>query len=575
MASAVLANRNEPNWPQQPRGGGGGFMGKVPFSNPNPKTKFQAPHQHQHHADFNEDSPAVTQTASDDASSINHHRRSNTNTAADFNLIQSQYVSFNIAAFNRKELVELKNRLLSELDQIRVLKNRIEAGDFNPKPAHHNSQPKKPNTTKKIAGSKRPLPIAPGKDSNSNLKRSHSENVNLMKNCGQILSKLMKHKASWIFKKPVNVVSLKLHDYYDIIKHPMDLGTVKTNLSMNVYATPLEFAADVRLTFENAMRYNPRGHEVYNYADQLRSLFEELFQPLIDKLGDGYGGDRGGVSDEEELQASSWNHVEPERPPPPRREDPVPMRIDKKTEPVRPPPAPTPAPVPAPLSSSNPPVIHSPVRTSSQLRGPPQVKPLKQPKPKAKDPNKRDMSMEEKHKLGLGLQSLPQEKMDQVVQIIRKRNGHLKQDGDEIELDIEAVDTETLWELDRLVTNYKKMVSKIKRQALMGNNNSNSNIASNRGSQEELPASEKIDVSATEPKRPKKGEVGDEDVDIGDDMPMSSFPPVEIEKDVGGNASSDNSSSSSGSSSSGSSSSSDSDSGSSSGSDSDDDNAQS
>lgn len=71
-----------------------------------------------------------------------------------------------------------------------------------------------------------------------------------------------------------------------------------------------------------------------------------------------------------------------------------------------------------------------------------------------------------------------------------------------------------------------------------------------------MPGSEKIDVAVTEPKRPKKGEVGDEDVDIGDDMPMNNFPPVEIEKDVGGNASSDNSSSSSGSSSSGSSSSS-------------------
>lgn len=111
-----------------------------------------------------------------------------------------------------------------------------------------------------------------------------------------------------------------------------------------------------------------------------------------------------------------------------------------------------------------------PVRTPSPMRAPP-VKPVKLPKPKAKDPNKREMSLEEKHKLGIGLQSLPQEKMEQVVQIIRKRNGHLRQEGDEIELDIEAVDTETLWELDRFVTNYKKMVSKIKRQALMGINN--------------------------------------------------------------------------------------------------------
>lgn len=70
---------------------------------------------------------------------------------------------------------------------------------------------------------------------------------------------------------------------------------------------------------------------------------------------------------------------------------------------------------------------------------------------------------------------------------------------------------------------------------------------------------EKIDAEAPfEVKKPKKMEAaGDEDVDIGDEMPMNNFPPVEIEKDkdvVGGHASS--SSSSSGSSSSDSSSSS-------------------
>jgi hypothetical protein len=58
--------------------------------------------------------------------------------------------------------------------------------------------------------------------------------------------------------------------------------------------------------------------------------------------------------------------------------------------------------------------------------------------------------------------------------------------------------------------------------------------------------SEKIEVVASEAKKPKKGgEAGEEDVDIGDEMPMSNFPPVEIEKDVGGHASSSSSSSSS------------------------------
>ena len=51
-----------------------------------------------------------------------------------------------------------------------------------------------------------------------------------MKYCSAILKELFakKHAAyAWPFYKPVDVESLHLHDYYDIIKHPMDLGTVK------------------------------------------------------------------------------------------------------------------------------------------------------------------------------------------------------------------------------------------------------------------------------------------------------------------------------------------------------------
>lgn len=405
-----------------------------------------------------DESSAVTQTASDDASSIN--RRS-----SEFNLGHSQYVSFNMASYSRKELMELKNRLMAELDRIRHLQTRIDAGELNPLPKKLG-----PGGTKKGSGLKRPLSL---KDSGSNFKRSHWENPNLMKNCGPILTKLMKQKHAWIFNKPVDVAGMGLHDYYDIIKRPMDLGSVKANLAKNVYASPGDFASDVRLTFQNAMTYNPKGHDVHAMAEQLLARFEELYRPLNEQLGDGPGAER---PYDEDLQASSWDHVEPERP---KREDS--FRADKKPEPERAPASSSNPPAPAPAPAL--PLVQSPVRTPSPMRAPP-VKPLKQPKPKAKDPNKREMSMEEKHRLGVGLQSLPQEKMEQVVQIIKKRNGHLKQDGDEIELDIEAVDTETLWELDRLVTNWKKMVSKIKRQALMNNNinnNTTTMAAANKG----------------------------------------------------------------------------------------------
>ncbi|KAA8545690.1 hypothetical protein F0562_020859 [Nyssa sinensis] len=471
MASAVLASRNESSWGQS----GGGFMGKLPYSKPHPhlnpnrkpnsitkKKQFHASagQINRRHAD---DSPAVTQTASDDAYSFNQ-RSIESNSRTDFN--HGGYINFNIASYTRSELIELKKRLVSELNRIRNLSDRIESGKFQSR-SHDTSQ--FPGKIKKVTGKKRPLPFLSDKDSNRLCQTSDdgigNANANLMKLCRQVLTKLMKHKHSWIFNKPVDAASMGLHDYHQIIKHPMDLGTVKSNFGKNLYCTAIDFAADVRLTFNNAMLYNPKGDEVYVMAEQLLARFEELFRPINQKLE----GDHKDHVFADELQGSSWNSIPtPERAKRPKA-NPMPP-TSKKPERMQNPSC------SSNLTPSNPPSAQSPVPTPSPMRAQP-VKPLvtktnpgKQPKPKAKDENKREMSMEEKHKLGVGLQSLPPEKMPQLVQIIRKRNGHLAQEGDEIELDIEAIDTETLWELDRFVTNWKKLESKNRRQALMGNN---------------------------------------------------------------------------------------------------------
>ena len=65
-------------------------------------------------------------------------------------------------------------------------------------------------------------------------------------------------------------------------------------------------------------------------------------------------------------------------------------------------------------------------------------------KPNAKDPHKREMTFEEKQRLSASLQSLPAEKLENIVQIIKKRNLSLCQQEDEIEVDIDSFDTETL-----------------------------------------------------------------------------------------------------------------------------------
>ena len=54
-----------------------------------------------------------------------------------------------------------------------------------------------------------------------------------LKYCNGILKELLskKHAAyAWPFYKPVDASALGLHDYHEIIKHPMDLSTIKVRL---------------------------------------------------------------------------------------------------------------------------------------------------------------------------------------------------------------------------------------------------------------------------------------------------------------------------------------------------------
>jgi hypothetical protein len=55
-----------------------------------------------------------------------------------------------------------------------------------------------------------------------------------LKACNEILKELFSKKHinyAWPFYKPVDAEWLGLHDYHEIIKKPMDLGTVKVRLN--------------------------------------------------------------------------------------------------------------------------------------------------------------------------------------------------------------------------------------------------------------------------------------------------------------------------------------------------------
>uniref|UniRef100_A0A2P2M887 Bromodomain-containing protein n=1 Tax=Rhizophora mucronata TaxID=61149 RepID=A0A2P2M887_RHIMU len=101
--------------------------------------------------------------------------------------------------------------------------------------------------------------------------------------CTALLKALMHHPAGWVFNQAVDPVKLNIPDYFSIIKNPMDLGTIKSKLDRNLYLCPEEFAADVRLTFSNAILYNPQENGVHQMAVELKVFFETKWKSLEEK----------------------------------------------------------------------------------------------------------------------------------------------------------------------------------------------------------------------------------------------------------------------------------------------------
>jgi hypothetical protein len=112
----------------------------------------------------------------------------------------------------------------------------------------------------------------------------------LRRYCRPVVKELMNSRWGYIFNQPVDAERLGLSDYHEIIKHPMDLGTVNKKIDKNNDYTPSNVASDVRLTFNNATAYNPKGHVVHGAAQELLQRFEQSWasqvEPYFDNLDD-------------------------------------------------------------------------------------------------------------------------------------------------------------------------------------------------------------------------------------------------------------------------------------------------
>ena len=126
--------------------------------------------------------------------------------------------------------------------------------------------------------------------------------------CTEVVRRLLafdKGQEYPIFQEPVDPVAMDLPDYFDIIKDPMDLGTVQAKLERGEYdeeesvkkeeggegegeggggSGGLKLDAlkrDVYLTLDNSITFNGEDTWVADFAEELRGRFDAMWAVVL------------------------------------------------------------------------------------------------------------------------------------------------------------------------------------------------------------------------------------------------------------------------------------------------------
>ena len=102
-----------------------------------------------------------------------------------------------------------------------------------------------------------------------------------LRQCTGLIQPLMKLADAGFFLEPVDPEKLRIPDYFDVVKSPMDLSTVNRKLELGQYRSVDDFIFDVRLVWRNAYLYNKEGHVVHTAARRCELEFEEKLAALI------------------------------------------------------------------------------------------------------------------------------------------------------------------------------------------------------------------------------------------------------------------------------------------------------
>jgi hypothetical protein len=105
------------------------------------------------------------------------------------------------------------------------------------------------------------------------------------KQCLVSLRQLMQHKWAFPFLKPVNFAALGLPTYPQVVKSPMDLGSVEAGIKKGgVYGSCEEVHRDISLTFANAKLFNPPETDVHVMAATLDQFWAPRWDAICERV---------------------------------------------------------------------------------------------------------------------------------------------------------------------------------------------------------------------------------------------------------------------------------------------------
>lgn len=125
----------------------------------------------------------------------------------------------------------------------------------------------------------------------------------LMQDCVGIWAKVNQNKISIPFRDPV--LARDAPNYFDIVREPMDLSSVRKALEEKKIDNPRKFYKYMMLICHNAMLYNDVESDIYGLALELSSLIRESTRPVVRKWIAKRQSEEGGTLSDSSLSSSS------------------------------------------------------------------------------------------------------------------------------------------------------------------------------------------------------------------------------------------------------------------------------